>query len=212
MIRRGFFRPQSGKARRIARFTLPLRQTEVRGRGICYSPERRNVPFLPHPMPAHVRDLDALRDFRAALIRFSEEVVGALQSMQMELQRGFEWIEHDRPAYWTAQTRRAFDRLAAARTALTVCRTRTVAGNKPACIEEKIAVEQAQARLRLCQEKVPEVKRWIVRLHHDADEFRGRMAGLRRLLDFELPQALAQLDRQIAALEAYAELPPPEAP
>jgi len=161
-------------------------------------------------MTANVRDIQAIREFRVKLLHFAEELEGALQSMHLELQRAFEWIEEDRPRYWSNQARRAYDTVASTRTAYQNCRMRTVAGHRSACIEEKVAYEKAQRRLEYCQEQVAQVRRWSIKIRHDADEFRGRMASLRRLLDAEIPQALAQLANTITILENYAEIARPQ--
>jgi hypothetical protein len=89
---------------------------------------------------------------------------------------------------------------------------RTVAGRRSSCIEEKVAYEKAKRRLAHCQEQIDRVRRWSIKIHHEVDEFRGRLAALRRLLDCEIPQALAFLENSAQALEAYAEMtrPAPE--
>ncbi|SFI81285.1 hypothetical protein [Planctomicrobium piriforme] len=161
-------------------------------------------------MPANVRDIAVIRDFRVKLMRFAEEVEGALQSMQVETQRAFDWIEQDRPMYWTVQLRKAFDLVASTRTALTTCQMRTVAGRKSSCIEEKLDYDKAKRRLQHCQEQIERVKRWSQKIHHDVDEFRGRMSALRRLLEVDIPQALALLDKSATILEDYADVPPPK--
>lgn len=160
-------------------------------------------------MTVNVRDIDAIRDFRGRLMRFAEELEGALQAMSLELQRASEWVEQDRPHYWTRQVRRAFDQVAATRTAYQLCRLRTVAGHRSACIEEQVAHEKAKRRLQHCQEQIDRVRRWSIKIRHDADEFRGRMTGIRRLLEVDIPQALAQLDRTATILEQYAEIARP---
>jgi hypothetical protein len=159
-------------------------------------------------MSAHVRRISVIRDFRARLIRFAEEVEGALLSVQSEIQRASEWIEQDRPRYWTVQVQKAFDQVAAARTALNTCQMRTVAGRRPSCIEEKQALASARRRLQHCQEQIERVKRWSTKIRHESDEFRGRLAGLRRLLEFDIPRALLLLERTADVLEAYADIDP----
>lgn len=163
-------------------------------------------------MSANVRDIQAIRDFRAALIKFADQAESALQSLQTETNRALEWIEHDRPHYWTVQVRKAFDLVAATRTALNACQMRTVAGRRPSCIEEKQAYEKAKRRLQHCQEQVERIKRWNVKIYHDADEFRGRLAGLRRVLDHDLPQAQALLEKTATILESYADVERPPSP
>jgi hypothetical protein len=159
-------------------------------------------------MSARVRSIEAVREFRAAVQVFLEEANGSLQALQLELQRGFEWIEHDRPKYWEVQTRRAFDLVAQTRTALSTCQMRTVAGRRPSCIEEKQAYAAAKRRLEQCQHQIERVKHWNMKLHHDANEFRGRMSALGRALERDVPQLLALLLRTAEILERYAEIAP----
>jgi len=161
---------------------------------------------------ANVRSIDAVRDFRAAALVFQEEARGALEAIRMELLRAFEWIEHDRPHYWEGQIRRAFELVSQTRSQLETCLMRTVAGHRPTCIEEKQAHAAARRRLEHCREQLDRVKKWTVRLHHDANEFRGRLAGLQRTLEQDLPRLLALLQRTAQILEQYAEIAPPVDP
>ena len=153
-------------------------------------------------MRANVHSIAALRDLKAGVIVFQQEVQGGLQVAQMELHKIIAWIEEDRPAYWQAQTRRAFDRVAATRTAL-------ASAQLPSCIEEKKAHQKAKLRLEHCHEQLQRMKRWAVKLQREVDEFRARMAAVQRIVEGDLPKAIAVLDRSLAALEAYAEVPAP---
>jgi hypothetical protein len=158
---------------------------------------------------AHVLSIPAVRDFQAALRRFRQELALSCETLTTEIQRGVAWIEYDRPAYWSAQTRKAFDGVAETRTRLNTCQLRTVAGRRPSCIEEKQAYEQARRRLQHCQEQVRRVQQWALKIHRESDEFRGRMARVRRLLDSDLPQMDALLERTLNALEGYAGMTAP---
>jgi hypothetical protein len=160
-------------------------------------------------MRANVLSIPALRDLKAGVLLFQQETQGGLEAAQMELHKLIAWIEEDRPAYWQAQTRRAFDQVAATRAALASCQMRTVAGHRPSCIEEKKAHQRARQRLEDCHEKLKRVQQWAVKLQREVDEFRARISAARQLVDDGLPRTLAVLDRSIDALEAYAEVPAP---
>ncbi len=155
---------------------------------------------------AQIRSIPALREFKAALAQFRDDSSSAIDMMLMELHRAIDWIEHDRPAYWQNETRKAFELVAATRTALNTCLMRTVAGHRSSCIEEKQAHAAAKRRLQHCQEQLERVRRWSIKIRHEADEFRSRLAVLRRRLDGDLPNSLMLLDRLSTALEAYAGL------
>jgi hypothetical protein len=159
---------------------------------------------------ADITSIPAIREFKVALLKFQDEGRSALEVLQIEIQRVLQWIEHDRPAYWTVQMRRAFDLVAQTRTALRTCEMRSVGGRRPSCIEEKQAFAAAKRRLQHCQEQIPRVKQWSVKLHQERDEFRGRMSGLSRVLEQQIPQMAALLDRISTTLEDYAEMTAPD--
>lgn len=156
-------------------------------------------------MSADVRNIEAINDFRIALIIFIEDAQSALQMMGMELNQTSEWIEHDRPQYWKNQERVAFDRVAQTRTAYETCRMRTVAGHRPSCIEERVAYEAAKRRVQHCHEQIEVIKRWARKLSQESDEFVGRLARLQAMLEVDLPKAVARLERMSATLEEYSE-------
>ncbi len=156
--------------------------------------------------PARVTSIEAVREFKAALLTFEQEATASLESIQLLLHRVVGWVEHDCPAYWDSQVKRAFDKVAETRTQLATCQMRTVAGRHPACIEEKQAYDKAQRRLEYCQGMVLQVKHWNVKIRHEADEYRGRTAGLTRCVANDLPSMAALIERTATALEAYAEI------
>ncbi|MFG0295380.1 MAG: hypothetical protein ACF8PG_05675 [Maioricimonas sp. JB045] len=158
---------------------------------------------------AHVTSIAALRDFKAALKEFQDEAAVALSALHLEAQRALEWCESDRPAYWTREVRRAFDKVAETRAALNTCQMRTVAGRRPSCIEEKQAYDIARRRLQHCQEQVERTRKWAVRLRHVSDEFRSHLGSTQQVFDGEIPRTLALLERMLTALESYAEVAPP---
>lgn len=160
-------------------------------------------------MSANVRDIESLQSFRAALIKFADELASVLDGIQIEIQRSVAWIEQDRPFYWNVQSRKAYDQVANTRTALTTCQMRTVAGRRPSCIEEKVAYDKAKRRLQHCQDQIKHVQSWATKLRRESDEFRGRLAPLQRLLEGDIPKMVGLLERMMTILEAYAEVARP---
>ena len=132
--------------------------------------------------------------------------------MGIEVQRGVDWVSEDQARYWPLQGRRAEEQLATARTELELCQSASLKDEKRSCYQERKHLEQAIARLRHCEAQVRVVKHWKHLVAHEAEEFRGRISRLVYYLDTVVPQALAALDRMIAALEKYAESPRPSPP
>jgi len=156
---------------------------------------------------ANVRSIEAVRDFRIALLIFQQNVTDALMSMQEQVYSALDWMENDRPRHWHQQELKAFDEISAARIALESARMRkSMDDHRPSLIEEKQALKDAKDRLTFCQEKMRIVKTMCVKVRHETDEFRGRMSQLERLLETDLPGMIALLERMLTALESYADI------
>jgi hypothetical protein len=84
------------------------------------------------------------------------------------------------------------------------------AEDKRSCYEAKLALEAAKRRMRLCETKSRAVRKWIVTVHREADQFEGRLARLNDYLDTDIPRALATLERMAAALDRYTEMRRPQ--
>ena len=52
------------------------------------------------PAAAKVTSIDAVERMAAALQAFRDEAGSGLDDLQMEIQRGLQWIHHDRKEYW----------------------------------------------------------------------------------------------------------------
>jgi hypothetical protein len=154
---------------------------------------------------AQITSLDALRQFRAALVQFAADVEAALVTLELEARRPVEWIENDRSRYWPQQARKASDLVSEARLALERCEVRISGGDARYCYDERKALEKAKRRLRLAEEKTQATRRWRIQMHKESEEFQVQIAKLKRYLESDLVRAFAALDRMSAALNRYAE-------
>ena len=98
---------------------------------------------------ANVTSLDALRNLRAALVRFAADVEAALVALELEARRPVEWVEGDRSRYWPQQARKASELVSEARLALERCELRISGEDARYCYDERKALEKAKRRLRL---------------------------------------------------------------
>ncbi len=153
---------------------------------------------------AYVTSTEAIARLEASLRRFGDDASMALLTLDQQINRALEWLDHDAPAYWRQQIRKCFDDVARTRTAWENCQLRTVAGDRPSCIEEEKAHRAAKRRLEIATEKPNEVRQWAIKVHREVDEYRGRVGRLRHCLEAEVPRAAALLDRTRSTLEAYA--------
>ena len=154
---------------------------------------------------AHVSSVDAIARFAGGVREFEDEARNALIALDQQIQRSLEWLDHEQPLYWQRQIRQQYDEVARARSALENCEMRVVAGDRPSCIEEEQALRKAKQRLQRALEKPDEVRQVAIRIHREVDEFRAKTAGLRHLVEGDIPRVLALLERTLSALEQYTE-------
>ena len=158
---------------------------------------------------ARVTSIESIARFQAALTDFGAGAGAALATLQLEVQRALEWIEHDRSRYWSEQARRAADAVSSARIALERCEAAVRPEDKRSCYEQKQALERARRRQRLCESKLEIVRRWRQTLRQEAQELLGKLSKLADVLEHDLPRAATRLDHRLTALEKYAELQRP---
>ena len=154
-------------------------------------------------MPANVKSIQAIREFRANLQDYQDSLRQTLDILATELSRAVDYFESDRAAYWPAQQRKASDKLSEARSNLERCQMKTRDGQQRSCHDEKKAFQRARARLQLAGEKVKATKKWKLLVRREADQFRMRLARLTYFTDHDLPRAIALLERLANRLDRY---------
>jgi hypothetical protein len=154
-------------------------------------------------VPANVRSIPALADFRAALVTFGDSARRALDEVRMEVQRGLMWITDEQPIFWKGEQQRSWDLVAEKRNELDQCERKALDGQRPTCYQERKALEAAKRYVRFVEEKIDTVRAWGRRLVTETSEYEGQVSGFRDLLEIELPRAVALLERMIGSLEAY---------
>jgi hypothetical protein len=154
---------------------------------------------------AHVTSIDGIVRFTAALRTFDDDALRALVSIDEQAMGALQWLEHEAPVFWRQEIRRCFDNVSRTRAALETCRSRSVAGNRPACLEEMEAYRAAQRKLREAEDKIDVVRQWARRIRQEIVDYRGRVMNLRRRLEDDVPRTVALLERTVSTLDSYAE-------
>ena len=152
---------------------------------------------------AQVTSVDAVRDFRAALVQFGDEAQGAVVMLMLEARKAVQWLQQDRARYWPDQTRKAQDLVVRARNDLERCQLHYGSEDAPSCFDQKKRLDRAKRRLRLCEEKTQAVKRWLNILRPELDDFDRELAKMTNWLETDLPRATASLERMLRALDKY---------
>ncbi len=155
---------------------------------------------------AKVTSIDVIEHFAAALNCFGEDAKTALDGIDMEVRRALNWIQREQKDYWTQRIRRGWDEVNIARKELERKMMFYPGDDRPSCHDERLALERAKQRLRLAQEKLEAVKRWSTRADREANEYIGAIQQLKRWMEADLPQGLADLGRMARALEDYVAL------
>ena len=159
---------------------------------------------------ARVLSTDALRDFQAALAKYSAKAREALRGALMDVRHTLDWLEAQLKA-WTREWEKRNEEVNRCRAELAVARSAPESW-RSAATEREIDLRRAQARLRDAEEKVAAVKRWRRTLPQALNEYELPMRRLGGFLDGDVRHALALLDGKIQALDAYVALEAPAAP
>lgn len=147
---------------------------------------------------AKVKSVDALREFRAALLTFIDDARNALTAVDMENRRVSNWVNNTQKFYWINEVKRRREKENEIRSELH--RKKLAGGNES---EAKEAVRIAKARLREAEEKVEIVRKSGPILQHAIDEYLGQARPLGDMLTGDLEKAVAKLENMARALEAY---------
>ena len=153
---------------------------------------------------AKVTQIDALREFRAALVVYLKAVRDGSDHLLHEGRRGVSWVQDDRPVFWPAEVRRLDNALVEAKAALEQCQARQMIDQRRSCIDEKKAITRVKGRLERARDKVKLSRSWKGKIARDGNEFETRLVQLGDFADTELPKAIAAMDRIIEALDKYA--------
>ena len=153
---------------------------------------------------ADIKSIDTLSLVKLALISYAHASSQALADIEIEGQRGIDWITVDRAAYWKAEMRRAADGVNQAIKDLEHCRAyKKVGDNAPSCAEEKKNLEKARKRLQRTEEKLELVKRWTPVVLQQFRETCVRLVRFREVIDVDCPRAIARIEQMLTALENY---------
>ena len=159
---------------------------------------------------AIVLSIDALKDFKLAMITFAEEAKVALGSVEMELRQMRNWLERDQLTHWKTQIKKREQAVQIARSEL--ARKKLSASDAVSDSDQKDALRIAQRRLREAEEMVERIKKWIPVFEHATSEYHSQSQPLGDRLSGSFINSLTLLERMITMLEQYLAISAPAAP
>jgi hypothetical protein len=161
---------------------------------------------------AKVLSVQALKDFKIAIVNFVEEGRNALSGVDIEVRRMRDWLERDQLSYWQMQVKRRQEAMMMARTELHRRKISQQGSDAVSDTEQKEALREAQTRLRVAEEKVAIVKKLIPVFNHAVAEYLSHAMPLSDHLSGGVENSLARLERMIVSLEEYLAIAPPSTP
>jgi hypothetical protein len=160
---------------------------------------------------ANVNSIEALADFRAALVTFIDDARDALCANDMEIQRAFAWLE-DMTKFWQKQIRVRQEEFEVAKRNLNQRKMMRKEGRIPDCTEQEEAFALAKHRLREAEEKLANSRHWVNELRREVGQYLSPARQMSGIVEVDLPRASAILEKRIEALEAYVGMAPPTTP
>ena len=159
---------------------------------------------------ANVRSVDAIRDFKVALINFAEEAQVALGSTEMEIRQIRNWLLRDQLSYWQVADQDAA-RSGSRRPAPTCFAASSRQSNSDADLGYRAegGPARAERQLREAEEKVAIIKKWIPVLEHALSEYHSQSQPLGDRLSGSFAATLSLLDRMLGrSMRTSRWLPP----
>ena len=157
---------------------------------------------------ARVTDIQALRAFRPALIRFSEDAQRAITSPGSDAGRVMSWLQQDRLPYWKREIRIRSEQAVVAKSKL----TQQITSESPRpSVDARKAYELAKRRVQEAEEKFSRTRRAVLELQKEIDRYRGTVQPMASIARADMKTAVGRLDGYIKSLEEYARVGQAEA-
>jgi hypothetical protein len=157
---------------------------------------------------AKVSSLDAIRDFKVALLSFAEDATVALSEATSDAQRSVWYITTDCKAHWQRELKKRNEKLNQAKAELFKKQMESNDTRTSAVVERK-AVARWEAAVNQAEEKLRAIKRWATELERQFMMFKAGVQGISNIVAGDLPTAAARMQRMIVALEQYIQLQAP---
>lgn len=149
---------------------------------------------------ARVTSIEALTEFRPALIRFGEEAQAALVSVGSNAAMLVETLRRERLAHWKREIRIRSEEAVRANTKLI---QQTASESPRPSVDARKAYEAAKRRVKEAEEKYEHTQQSIRALEKEIEQYRTAIQPMASIVRAGMPTAVARIDRSVAALDAY---------
>jgi hypothetical protein len=156
---------------------------------------------------ARIYSVDAIKQFRAALIKFAESGNVALSSGDGDIDRVLGWLERDQSVYWAGQVRKRHALVLQWEDAVRQKRLyKNFDGTTKSAVDEQKALQKAKRDEEEAVQKCLTVKKAIGVLRKESMMYKGRVQRLATALQSDIPTAVHALDTMLDHIAAYLQL------
>lgn len=152
---------------------------------------------------ANVKNLEGLELFATAIAQLADGNRKNTDDIREQLQRVTVWLTKEMPEYWENQLRIAQKRWTEAREDLLRCQSITRQGDESSHLVQRKALERANARRALCEQRVKMLPVLGSRWEQFMRETSLSIRQLEDLSDAHLPLAHVRLQQIVATLKQY---------
>jgi hypothetical protein len=155
---------------------------------------------------AKITSVEAIEQFRAALILFLSNARPALEEVSAEIARAKAWLQHDQRRLWETEFRQRQRKLEEAQQELFNAR---LSSFQETTSLQQMSVNKWQRAVRDAEEKLMRIKKWERELENRSEPLIKQAEQFHTFLSTEMPKAIAYLAQVVKTLEAYASVPAP---
>jgi hypothetical protein len=160
---------------------------------------------------ANIDAIETLNTLRAELTRLGQRIAGALDEAENEVQRTARWLRQDCPRRWKDQLRKRQDAVTAAKAVLHQKKLWDNTVVTPTShIDEKKSLALAERQYEEARQKLRRIGQGVIQMEREGAIFKNHLQRLRHVVEIEVPNAKAWIDRMIESLENYLALAVPE--
>ena len=154
------------------------------------------------PESVNVKSLDALQEFRSALIHFIDKAKRATSTAESEVYSVQAWVSNTQMMYWRNEMRKSEEKLSQAKSEL--YRASISQPDNPRGPTDQIKlVQKRQAEIKHAHHQLLRTKHWMRILEHHNHEYRSAMTPLTASLEGDLQKTVVKIDNAIASIELY---------
>jgi hypothetical protein len=158
---------------------------------------------------AKITSVEAIEQFRAALIVFTSHARPALEEVSGEMTRTRLWLENDQRRVWENERRNRNKKMEQAQQELFTAR---LSDFQETTSLLQMTFNRTQRAVREAEEKLVRLKKWDRELDNRAAPLLKEVEQLHSFLTAEMPKAIAYLSQVVRSLDAYTDAAAPGKP